>query len=374
METPLAVFLPEVGYPSATFIRRHACDLLPGRTAVITAKRRPRYVEPSWTAGEPLLDLGGGSRIGACLRRAAAAFGGRPEHWRVCGFLRRRRVRAALGEFLDFSVEWVETAADCGVRFFAHAHGSDVSGVLEDPRWRAAYLRLNQAAGVVTMSRYSANRLQEIGIAPGKIHVIPYGVDVPETPPAHNPTEAVHCLAVGRAEPEKGPILLLDSFRRAAEKCPALRLDYIGSGRLLPAAREYVAAHGLESKVRILGFQPHHAVLEAMRRADLFLQHSRKDPDTGNEEGLPVAILEAMAHGVPVVSTREAGIPEAVAEGETGFLVNAGDTAAMGEAIVSLAADRAKQRRMGLAGWERARRIFSWPHERDALLRLMGLS
>ena len=86
-----------------------------------------------------------------------------------------------------------------------------------------------------------------------------------------------------------------------------------------------------------------------------------------------MAILEAMAHSLPVVSTRHAGIPEAVREGVTGLLVNEGDTREMAHALVALARDANLRRSMGIAGWNVARERFSWLRERADLQRILGL-
>jgi glycosyltransferase involved in cell wall biosynthesis len=109
-----------------------------------------------------------------------------------------------------------------------------------------------------------------------------------------------------------------------------------------------------------------------MRQADIFLQHSMVDPD-GAEEGLPVAILEAMANALPVVSTRHAGIPEAVLEEETGFLVDEGDSLRMSEQILLLAKDSNLRREMGTKGWQRAKDLFTWELQKKRLLQLMRL-
>src|SRR5207247_4061449 len=121
------------------------------------------------------------------------------------------------------------------------------------------------------------------------------------------------------------------------------------------------------------GGQPNEVVQRLMRDADIFVQHSITDPDTGDAEGLPVSILEAMAHGLPVVSTRHAGIPEAVSDGVSGYLVDEGDTAGMAERIVALIRSADLRHRMGDAGWRRAKEDFSWERERSALLRILGL-
>ncbi|HEY8510006.1 MAG TPA: glycosyltransferase, partial [Steroidobacteraceae bacterium] len=106
--------------------------------------------------------------------------------------------------------------------------------------------------------------------------------------------------------------------------------------------------------------------------ADLFLQHSVVDPVTGDEEGLPVAILEASASALPVVSTVHAGIPEAVDDGVSGFLVKEGDVQGMADAIVALASDGQRRIEMGLAGWRRVREQFSTAREREAFNELLN--
>jgi glycosyltransferase involved in cell wall biosynthesis len=110
-----------------------------------------------------------------------------------------------------------------------------------------------------------------------------------------------------------------------------------------------------------------------MASADLFIQHSMTDPHTGDQEGLPLAILEAMAEALPVVSTFHAGIPEAVQDGVTGFLVEPGDSTGMADRILCLADDSERRRAFGLAGHTRARNLFSWSRERTQLLHVLGL-
>jgi glycosyltransferase involved in cell wall biosynthesis len=173
---------------------------------------------------------------------------------------------------------------------------------------------------------------------------------------------------------KKGPVLTMDAFRRALEAYPEMHLDFVGEGELLPAVRQFVEAFALEHDVTVHGGLPSEDVQRLMDAADIFLQHSITDPDTGDEEGLPVAILEAMARSLAVVSTHHAGIPEAVAEGATGYLVKEGDSAGMAERIVTLATDAERRQRMGVAGWERAGAHFTWERERESLLSVMNLA
>src|SRR4030095_4324938 len=149
------------------------------------------------------------------------------------------------------------------------------------------------------------------------------------------------------------------------------RLDYVGPGPLLPAAGQFVHAFGLGERVCLHGGLSSDRVASLMREADIFLQHSITDPTTGDEEGMPVAMREAMAAALPVVATRHAGVPEAVREGQTAVLVDEGATEAMGEAITELADDPVRRRAMGVAGWERAFANFTWAREQRELLTLL---
>ena len=375
MTCPLAIFTPEIGVPHATFIRRHVQDLLPGRTAVMASPTPPVWLQPDWRVEGPVLDLdrvrGRGIKW-RVLHRVMRGVGVKVDRLMVSRFLRAHRVRVVMGEFLDFSFEWLDIAQSLGVPFFAHGHGSDISSLL-DPELHADYMKFGESAGIITVSRASRDELVAIGLPPGKIHVIPCGVDVPVQPITRPEREEIRCVAVGLMVSHKAPILILDAFRRAAEENPHLRLDYIGRGPLLAAARDFIDAFGLGDRITLHGAQPNRTVLDWLTRADIFLQHSRKDPETGFGEGLPVSILEAMAHGLPVVSSAIGGTPEQIVEGSTGYLVEPGDTAGMAAQILRLASDPGLRRQMGTAGWHRAREHFAWDKERADLLRVLRL-
>jgi glycosyltransferase involved in cell wall biosynthesis len=288
-------------------------------------------------------------------------------------YLRRYRVKIVLSEFLHASLKWLEVTQKLGLRFFAHAHGYDVSQTLRDPVMRRLYLRLEAADGIITMSEHSRNILIGLGLSGANIHVIPYGINVPDAPQNRQSDDSIRCLAVGRMVGKKAPTFTLEAFRRALSGNPHLRLDYIGDGDLFDEAKQFVQAHALCDKVVLHGSQPNDVVEDFMKNADIFLQHSRTDPATGDEEGLPVAILEAMANGLPVVSTRHAGIPEAVLDDVTGYLVDEGDIENMAVRIVQLANCAELRDQFGQAGWERAKQYFSWEREKTTLLKVLGL-
>ncbi len=110
------------------------------------------------------------------------------------------------------------------------------------------------------------------------------------------------------------------------------------------------------------------AVIEQTRHCGVFVQHSLTDPETGDEEGLPTAIQEAMGVGMVVVSTRHAGIPEAVEHNVSGLLVDEKDVAGMAEAMLQVANDPGLAARLGKAAHSKAKQLYTWPAERARLL------
>ncbi len=330
MDYPLAVLTPRIGVRSETFVRRHALDLLPGKT-VLVSREVPKAASGDWCVTSPVLCLSPNGPLKRFLRRLPNSTGwsAARNQRRVKAFLKDNRVKVILGEYLDFSYPFMATAVEL---------------------------------------------LTTLGISKDKIHVVPCGVDVPPSPLEREDSHVVRCFAVGRMVAKKGPLITLEAFRKAAIVMPNLRLDFIGGGDLFGQAQDFVRKHDLAGKVLLHGAKPNKDVLALMRECGIFLQHSITDPLTGDEEGLPVGILEAMANALPVVSTRHAGIPEAVLDGSTGHLVPEGDAGAMADRIIALTKDARLRRAFGSAGWERARNLFSWEVEKAALLRITGLT
>ena len=376
MERPFAVFSPVLGARSETFIHRHVRDLLPGRTVALAYSTRAAS-DSDWTWEGPCLGLDSLRPVLRQLFRirrpwASLILANRLDP--VRRFLRRNKVRVMMGEYLDESLPWFLLARDLGIRFFAHAHGYDISSRLRSRLWQESYLAYNDAAGIITVSDFSRRRLLALGIAPDLVRTVPCGVYVRATPLVRHPDRLVRCLAVGRMVSKKAPLLALDAFRRVSTRCSGICLDYVGSGELLGAACQYVVDHGLTEIVTLHGGLSNETVQQMMQRSDIFIQHSIVDPDTGDEEGLPVAILEAMANALPIVSTRHAGIPEAVQDASTGFLVREGDTESMADRVELLVRDPELRQNMGISGWARARDLFSWERERETLLSILGLA
>lgn len=370
-----AIVAPSFDQPSETFIRGHALDLAPGRTAYVCT----RGPAPPGGAGPLLSGIRPWSRLSFVMRRLSTllAPGAHapglwpPDAGRLTAFLRAHKVDAMLAEYGPMGVCVADTCAKLAIPLYVHFHGYDVSILVRNSAWKRRYARLfPRITGAIVPSAYLAERLIRLGCPRALIHVNPCGVD----PEAFRPgtPEPGRMLAIGRLTAKKAPHLTIRAFAAAAADRPAAQLDIIGEGPLRPACEAEIAAHGLGDRVRLLGAQPHARVEALLQGASIFLQHSVEAPD-GDIEGLPVAVLEAMFTAVPVVATRHSGIPEAAVDGSTALLVEEHDTEAMGAAIVRLLDAPELARSMGAAGRERALSRFTRTQSHARLRTIMGL-
>jgi glycosyltransferase involved in cell wall biosynthesis len=360
----LAVFTSQLGTVSETFIRRHVEDIRP-RETVAVARHASHPLGGRWTAPCPVLFLDKASATwGRRLARRAGVPLTEQRAGMVAAFLKRLGVKVVLGEYLDQFAEFVPLLDQLGIPYVAQGHGIDLSAAMRDEATARSYAAYGSARAVLTRCEAHRRRLIALGLPAAKVHVNPGGVDVPRELAQRAPEAAKRLLAIGRMTAKKGPIYLLEAFRQATGQDPDLTLDYVGAGELLPAARQFVAACGLASRVTLHGGAPETTKADLLARCGVFVQHSLTDPETGDEEGLPASIQEAMAHGLAVVSTRHAGIPEAVVEGETGLLVDEGDVVGMAAAIAAVGP---RAQTFGAAGYRRATALYGWEQERARL-------
>jgi glycosyltransferase involved in cell wall biosynthesis len=205
----------------------------------------------------------------------------------------------------------------------------------------------------VAVSRYVASRLRDrFHVPPGKIVVIPNAATgsataspAPRSQLAHGDTGPV-VLTVARLDGQKGIVHLLD----AVAAVPQASFAIAGDGPNRAALEERAAVLGVTDRVRFLGHR--HDVAALLAAADLFVLPSLY-------EGLPLAVLEAMVSGVPVIATAIGGTDEVVRDGETGTLVPPADASALAAAIVGALSDRERASRLALAARSLVAREYS---------------
>jgi sugar transferase (PEP-CTERM/EpsH1 system associated) len=164
------------------------------------------------------------------------------------------------------------------------------------------------------------------------------------------PTDAPLVGSVGRFRPQKGYADLLVAMKQVKENAPNARLLLVGGGELQADLEAKVLSLGLDGVVTFAGIRAD--VPEILAVLDVFVLSSLW-------EGMPNAILEAMAAGLPVVATAVGGTPDVVVDGVTGFLVPPRDPSALAKALATLVRDPDLRRRMGQAGRERVLQHFS---------------
>ena len=167
------------------------------------------------------------------------------------------------------------------------------------------------------------------------------------------PEDAPRVLYAGRLRTRKAVAVLVEAFARLQDRHPTARLIVAGDGEQRPALEAQATALGLDAKsIRFLGAIPRPDMVRWYRRADIFCLPSIY-------EGFPLAILEAMAVGLPVVTTTASGMPEAVVDGESGLLVPPEDVDALSQALHHLLGDVDARRAMGQAAQHRAAECFA---------------
>ena len=260
-----------------------------------------------------------------------------------------------------------------GIPFVVTLHGSDVFMAERNPLFgRMARHALAAASHVTSCSADLRDRLLALGGGrpelADRISLVPNGTDLPPDgatdPQAARrrlglPEDGRVVAAVGRMVDKKGFDYLLEAAPAILEGRPDVRLVLGGGGDLLPALRERSARLGLGDRALFPGALAHGQVLDLLAAAAVFVMPSVRDR-RGNIDGLPVVVLEAMAAGAPVVATAVAGMPLAVADGETGVLVPEKDPRALAEAVGSLLDRPEKARALGRAGRERVAAELNW--------------
>jgi colanic acid/amylovoran/stewartan biosynthesis glycosyltransferase WcaL/AmsK/CpsK len=265
-----------------------------------------------------------------------------------------------------------------GIPLIVSFQGFDYSMLPRVAPWARLYRTylIDSQASVIGVSNHVCAKLRELGFPDERVHLLHNGVhidDFPYSDPARRwDGKTVKCLYVGRLVEKKGPILLVRAFREALDRIPKnvdLVLDMIGEGPLRLALESEIARLELGANVRLLGALPHAVVSRRMQEAHLYIQHS-VTADDGDQEGHPIALMEASACGLPIVGTRHNGFPEVVLDGRTGYLVDEGDVCGMGERIAHLVRNPKDWAELGARGRKHVESELTVSHQAERAIAL----
>jgi glycosyltransferase involved in cell wall biosynthesis len=251
-----------------------------------------------------------------------------------------------------------------GVPLVVTCHGSDVT-VRDEIRWPNPLLRryyrrrrrrlLRSGAAFIAVSRHIRRIMLDRGYPDDRTHVLHIGVDVDRLrPDPEVPREPV-VLFVGRLVEKKGAEYLLRAMAAVERDVPSARLVVLGGGPLRASLESL--ARGLLQRVSFLGPRSHDEALDLMRRATLLSVPTVTASD-GDSDGCAMVFQEAHALGLPVVAFASGGTPEAVLDGETGWLATERDVTALARGLTDLLTDPVRWRRFSAAARAHACRHF----------------
>jgi glycosyltransferase involved in cell wall biosynthesis len=269
--------------------------------------------------------------------------------WRYC---KRAGLRHIHAHFANVGADVALLAAVVGGpgwRWSFTMHGPTE---LYDVSWFRLGAKVESAAFVVCISDFARSQLMGLVDAEhwDKLTVVHCGVDT--TALAARPSDGaraegpISVLCVGRLVPIKGQLVLLEAVAELVRGAHDVRVVLVGAGPMHDALAAAARRLGIEERVELTGPLGHPEVLERIRAADIFCLPSFA-------EGVPVVLMEAMALGVPVVTTRVMGIPELVEDGASGLLVAPGSRDDLVVSLRRLIEDRALGHALGAAGRQR---------------------
>lgn len=217
-------------------------------------------------------------------------------------------------------------------------HGIDISSREVLNHYTPEYQKLFQRGDVMLpISDLWAQRLQKMGCPANKISVSRMGVNMERFAlrPVKSPGETLQIISVARLTEKKGLHVAIEACRQLKERGVRFRYRILGIGPWERRLKTLIEQYQLDDVVEMPGFKPSHEVKAMLDDADVFLLPSVTGAD-GDMEGIPVALMEAMAVGIPVVSTLHSGIPELIDANESGWLVPENDATALADRLSQL--------------------------------------
>ncbi|MFM1870701.1 MAG: hypothetical protein RL398_123 [Planctomycetota bacterium] len=233
--------------------------------------------------------------------------------------------------------------------------GSDVNVEFDKPTYRDVYRRLvsTPCARFLTVADYLRDKLVDKGVEPERLYTWHRGTDLSFARPAlHRPPEPGRSLQVGisgRFLEVKGHADLVRALALVRARGVDAVVNMFGDGPLRGELEALAQQLGVAAAVKFHGHLKHDAILDQLAEQDLYV-HPSVTCSEGRTEGVPNAIMEAHAAGLPVVATRSGGIPEVVVDGQTGYLVPERNPEALAAKIEALARDREARVAMGARG------------------------
>jgi colanic acid/amylovoran biosynthesis glycosyltransferase len=272
--------------------------------------------------------------------------------------LKHHKIDFVFAEFLITGGYAVDLCKEMGVPILATALGYDISkyNVMEQNKDR--YKRLfDYAKAVVVVSEHMKVNLKKYGCPMDKVVFSPAGPEDSFFKLEPN-YKSEQFFGLGRFVYKKAPHITILAFSKVLLKFPNATLVLGGDGPLLSVCEDLVSSLKIDDNVKFIGRINQKEQMDFLATSLAFVQHSKVAKD-GDNEGTPVAILEASAAGIPIISTIHGGIPGVVINEETGLLCEENDMEEMSKNMLKLLMDKKQAERMGKAGKEYVKQNFT---------------
>jgi len=176
-------------------------------------------------------------------------------------------------------------------------------------------------------------------------------------------------LSVGRLVEKKGFEYAIRGIAKVLRSYPKIRYEIAGDGPEKSKLERLITELGVTNNIKLLGWQEREEISRLLGEAHIFLAPSVTSPK-GDQEGIPVVLMEAMASGLPVISTYHTGIPEIVNHGESGFLVEERDVEDIADRLTRLMKRRELWQEMGLKGRKHIEEHYNLDRQNDRLVKI----
>lgn len=324
----LLIITPVLGATTETFITNHILNLPDILTFVITSK-----VEKLLIPKNRVLEIS--------LKYGPATFDKEIKKL-VSDFIKINKITAILIEYGTYGSEIIDlNYSKFKLPIYVHFHGYDISQALNNNLILEYYKIFHKYIdGIITVSYSMSKRLINLGIPKEKIFVNYYGTNHQNIYKLKNQNSIIKLLFVGRLVNKKNPIVIIKAVENILKIHPFINLTIIGEGYLRENIENYIKNKNLQNTIQLLGELPNEIVHDYFLKSNIYLQNSCIDNETGDREGTPVSIIEAMSYGLPIISTNHEGISEIIINNFNGILVNENDVASFSKYLDILIKDK----------------------------------
>lgn len=271
--------------------------------------------------------------------------------------LKKNKIQLVFAQYGNTAHRIVKICKYLNIPLITHFHGYDasVNSVIEScGQYKEVF---EYSSYIISVSKVMEAKLLEMGCPREKLVYNPYGPnnDFFKVKPSYSSSTFI---GIGRFVNKKAPYYTILAFNRVVQQYPDANLILAGNGELYEVCVNLVKQLKLEDNVFFSGVIDRKNFISYLENAIAFVQHS-VTAINGDQEGTPVAVLEASAAGVPVIATRHTGISDVILENETGLLVDEHDVEGMANAMIQLLANKNFAKTLGEKGKERIRELFS---------------